>query len=383
MVSGVMTQARATMTWFVLASFSPAVLLVLAGLWGGAWPVIALIWITLFVWMADRWTKVSLTASRDFKAKALKLNISLGLTQVALLPGLVWAMANAPWFDASGVLITLIAAGLYYGQVANSNAHELIHNGARGPRRLGVAIYCMLLFGHHASAHPLVHHVHVATDGDPNSARRGEGFWQFWPRAWIGSWRAGYVAETARRARKSPAPPSWSHPYVSYVLGSLCALFLGWLLGGWTGVGLWVALAAYAQMQLILSDYVQHYGLRRQIGADGRAEPVGPRHSWNAAPWFSGAMMLNAPRHSDHHAHPGRAFPELQLDPGMPMLPRSLPVMGAIALVPPLWRRIMDRRVDRWQPALAGGAGQDDLAISRHETACDDSSVSVGRAGAG
>ena len=62
-------------------------------------------------------------------------------------------------------------------------------------------------------------------------------------------------------------------------------------------------------------------------------------------------MMLNAPRHSDHHMHPSRAFPALELTPGtMPMLPRSLPVMAVLALVPPLWHRVMDRRVARWQP---------------------------------
>ena len=32
-----------------------------------------------------------------------------------------------------------------------------------------------------------------------------------------------------------------------------------------------------------------------------------------------------------------------------PLLPWSLPVMAAIALVPPLWRRVMDRRVARMQ----------------------------------
>ena len=116
-----------------------------------------------------------------------------------------------------------------------------------------------------------------------------------------------------------------------------------------------VGVAAYAQLQLLLSDYVQHYGLRRGLRADGRREPVGPQHSWNAPSWYSGAMMLNAPRHSDHHLRPGRAFPDLSLDPvKMPMLPRSLPVMATIALVPPLWRRVMDRRAARWQDAAAG-----------------------------
>ena len=38
----------------------------------------------------------------------------------------------------------------------------------------------------------------------------------------------------------------------------------------------------------------------------------------------------------------------LRLPEPAPMLPRSLPVMGTIALLPPLWRRIMDRRAAAW-----------------------------------
>lgn len=56
-------------------------------------------------------------------------------------------------------------------------------------------------------------------------------------------------------------------------------------------------------------------------------------------------MMLNAPRHSDHHLHPKLRYPELALRPDMHVLPYSLLVMAAITLVPPLWRRMMARRL--------------------------------------
>jgi len=35
----------------------------------------------------------------------------------------------------------------------------------------------------------------------------------------------------------------------------------------------------------------------------------------------------------------------------MPMLPYSLPMMAVIALMPPLWRRVMDPRVAHWEKA--------------------------------
>ena len=98
--------------------------------------------------------------------------------------------------------------------------------------------------------------------------------------------------------------------------------------------------------------------LRRRL-PDGRLEPVGPRHSWNGGQWLSGHMMLNAPRHSDHHAHPARPYPALRL-PGVeeaPRLPLPLPLACMVALVPPLWRRMMRPHLARWRQPDAGVTG--------------------------
>ncbi|MEO9572492.1 MAG: alkane 1-monooxygenase [Tateyamaria sp.] len=210
---------------------------------------------------------------------------------------------------------------------------------------MGAANYASLVFGHHTSAHRLVHHVHAATPKDPATARGGEGFWAYLPRTWAGSFRAGLRAERQRHAGAS-----WPAPYVGYIAGAVITLAIAFTLGNVSGVAGVIAMAVYAQIQLMLSDYVQHYGLERQMQSDGSREKMGPQHSWNAPHWHSSAMMLNAPRHSAHHTRPGQAFPQLELDAEtMPMLPRSLPVMGMIALVPSLWRRVMDQRVAAWR----------------------------------
>ncbi len=166
----------------------------------------------------------------------------------------------------------------------------------------------------------------------------------------MGSFRAGLRAETVLRRRAAQPPLMLSHPYVAYCGGAVLMIALAYGLAGLGGILVLMALTGYAQMQLLVSDYVQHYGLRRTAAADGTLEPAGPQHSWNAPHWYSAAMMLNAPRHSDHHTNPSRPFPGLRLDADtMPMLPHSLPVMGAIALCPPLWRRMMDPRAARWR----------------------------------
>ncbi|SPJ27490.1 alkane 1-monooxygenase [Falsiruegeria mediterranea] len=329
------------MFWFAFASLSPVVTLGLAAQWGGGWSFLALLHMTVFVVLMDRLTSRPLPSEGDNAGTARLLSVALGIAHFAVLIGAVQALTSAELTLGSKIGLAA-AAGLFLGQVSNSNAHELIHRAGRFERALGTAVYVSLLFGHHVSAHRRVHHVHVATDQDPNSARRGQGFYRFWPRAWVGSFLAGYEAETVARQGRG------GHPYRVYVGGALFCLALAALLWGHKGVLIWVGLAGFAQTQLLLADYIQHYGLRRVQRPGGRLEPAGPAHSWNAPQWYSGAMMLNAPRHSDHHMHPGRIFATLELQEDMPTWPHAMPVMAVLALVPPLWRRIMDPRVDQW-----------------------------------
>ncbi|WP_146587583.1 alkane 1-monooxygenase [Puniceibacterium confluentis] len=335
------------MARFTIITLAMAALLALGLARGGIFAGLALLYITLFTYFMDRiaaLTAPDAPAGQEFPA-GHGLSLLLGLLHFPLLYGGVAALNGATLAPVEKALC-FFALALFLGQVSNSNAHELIHRTSRWPRRLGVAVYCTLLFGHHASAHRYVHHVHAATDRDPNSARLGEGFYAFALRAWIGSFRQGLAAERTRRARNAAA--RGLPPYAVYGFGALASCVTALLIAGVTGLLWLLALAAYAQMQLLLSDYVQHYGLRRRQTPRGW-EPVGPAHSWNAPQGFSSALMLNAPRHSDHHARPQRAFPGLTLDrAAMPLLPHSLPVMATVALIPPLWRRIMDHRARDW-----------------------------------
>lgn len=337
------------MARFVIATLGMVAALGLALWLGGLWTLIALLYITVFTFFLDR---IAALAAPDRPENEFPagdgLAALLGLVHFPLLYAGVWAVAGAGGQSVAERVALFFALALFFGQVSNSNAHELIHRGSRRPHRLGVAVYCSLLFGHHVSAHLRVHHIHAATPQDPNSAPLGQSYYAFAPRAWIGSFRAGLRAETARCTRAGK-PRGW-HPYLTYGAGAALSLALAALVAGWAGLLALLGLATYAQAQLLLSDYVQHYGLRRRARDAGRYEPVGPQHSWNAPHGFSSALMLNAPRHSDHHAHPARPYPGLELDRAeMPILPQSLPVMAVLALLPPVWRQLMDRRARRWQ----------------------------------
>lgn len=335
---------------FRCATLTPVILLLVASLAGHWWILAAVLLVTVFTWAADHLMRhaASLSGSgHEFPTgDALAVTLaSLLLVGLALAVRAVGGDSGMGTVERAGLLI---GWGLALGQIGHPTAHELIHRRAAWKRGLGRILYIAVLMGHHASSHLRVHHLHVGTVADPASPPLGMGFWHYAPRAWAGSFMAGLRAESSLRARAATPLPWWSHPYLAYMLGALLALGLAFLIAGAGGMAALVAISAYAQLQILLSDYIQHYGLRRDTLPDGRLEPVGPRHSWNAPQAWSSAMMLNAPRHSDHHAHPARPYPALRLDADMPILPRAVPVMAVAALVPPLWRRIMDRRAQAW-----------------------------------
>lgn len=340
---------RRPVTLFALATLVPVPVLLAGAALGGGWIWAALVYLTVFALLLDQIVAIvtpNAPEGAEFPA-ADSLSGLLALAHFPLLAAGIWAVSGASGLTGWERLAAFFAFGFFSGQVSNSNAHELIHRPGRGLRALGVAVYVSQLFGHHASAHPKVHHVHVGTPNDPNSAPRGMSFYRFAPRAWAGSFREGLRAEIAMNARRAHPLPLWRLPYTVYVGGALAALLASTLAFGGAGLLAHLALASFATTQLLQSDYVQHYGLRRVRRDDGTFAPVTLAHSWNTPHWFTSYLMLNAPRHSDHHAHPARKYPGLQLPEAdaAPMLPLSLPLMAGIALMPRLWRRMMDPRL--------------------------------------
>ena len=335
---------------FVVASLTPLVLLGFGIIGGGMWVAAALIYMTVFAAMMDQIGAAFIgdaPEGAEFPGTDALL-VALALGSLALMPAAVWAIAGDSGLSGLARFGIFVGTGLWFGQIANPTAHELIHRGHRGLFRLGALVYSVLLFGHHTSAHRLVHHRHAASADDPNTARAGEGYYAFLIRAWLGSFRAGLAAETALRTQGKGRGP---HPYAAYFGIAAICLGLGYGIAGGAGVLAWVTLAFHAQCQLMLSDYVQHYGLTRVLLPNGRLEPVGPRHSWNAPQWFSAAFMLNAPRHSDHHAHPQRAYPALRLPSpeDAPRLPWPLPTACMIALIPRVWKRAIHPHLAAWR----------------------------------
>lgn len=273
--------------------------------------------------------------------------------QFVLLYGMIWYVTG-PGNAHLGALETIVlffGVGVLTGTVGINYSHELMHRKDRRERFLGDVLLAMVLYSHFRSEHLLVHHRHVGTPRDPVTARYNEGFHRFYPRVLRQCWRSAFRAEREMLARRGrpwhdPANPFWRY----WALQGMMLLLAG-LIGGWAGLGLFLWQAGVAIWQLELVNYVEHYGLTRKHLGEGRYEHVKPRHSWNAAHRASNWLLINLQRHSDHHYKPDRRFPLLQNHDAAeaPQLPYGYPVMTFAAMIPPLWRRVMNPRVRRWR----------------------------------
>ncbi|WP_323038527.1 alkane 1-monooxygenase [Gemmobacter sp.] len=261
------------------------------------------------------------------------------------------------WATHGGLEGTWEKIGLFFGLGVISGAvgivyaHELLHQKNRGERWLGDLLLAMVLYSHFRSEHLLVHHRYVATPRDPVSARYNEGFHRFFLRVLLTCPPSAWRAEAQMLARKGLGPWHISNPFWKYAALQAAMLALALVIGGWAGLGLFLVQAFSAIWQLELTNYIEHYGLTRRHLGDGKYEHVLPRHSWNAAHKVSNWFLINLQRHSDHHYKPDRRFPLLQTYTAdeAPQLPYGYPAMTTLAMIPPLWRRVMNPRVRAWR----------------------------------
>ena len=271
--------------------------------------------------------------------------------QFVTLFGLIWYVPQATHLGLAEKIGLFFGMGVISGTIGINYSHELMHQKSRLERFFGDLLLAMVLYSHFRSEHLRVHHLWVGTPRDPVSARYNEGFHRFFFRVLFECPRSAWKAERAMLARRGQSMWHRANPFVTYAALQLGMLSLALLVGGLEGIVLFMFQALVAIWQLELVNYIEHYGLTRLHLGEGKYEHVQPRHSWNAAHRASNWLLINLQRHSDHHYKPDRRFPLLQTYDATdaPQLPYGYPVMTALALIPPLWRRVMNARVREWR----------------------------------
>ncbi len=343
---------------YFLAYLTP-LSVVLGTLEGGLWTFQTLVWIYLVIPSIDGVVGVNRRNRPEAEALAAGHSIAYRLplwlyapTQAALIAWALWTVANRPLapLELAGLTLSLGAAN---GVVGITVAHELMHRRGALERALARVLMASVSYTHFCIEHIHGHHRNVGTPGDPATARLGESLYAFLRRCVAGSLRSAWTIECARLARRGRARWGPGNAMLRYGLAQALIYAAVAAAFGWLGLVVFMLQGAVAFSILEVINYVEHYGLaRRRLGPE-RFEPVSTRHSWNSSHRVSNWFLFELARHTDHHLDPGRPYPALRHVEDSPQLPSGYGGMFLLALVPPLWRRVMDSRAAAWAGAGA------------------------------
>jgi hypothetical protein len=255
------------------------------------------------------------------------------------------ASGTAWWIEAAAVVFS---AGVLGGWAVGSFGHELMHRSTRGEWLLGQLLLARCLHGAFALEHVYGHHINIGTPDDLSTAPRGMSFWRYLPRTFTGAFRGAARIEGERMRRRCLPWFSIENRFLQGVLLAAAMVLAVVAVAGISGLIAYLLSAAIGVLIAELGNYVAHYGLVRVPG-----RPVLPRHSWNAPRFFSSSSMVNAPRHSHHHRSAGTRYWDLTILDDAAIYPFGTAVMSVIALVPPLWFRVMRPPLEDWGRRLA------------------------------
>lgn len=258
-----------------------------------------------------------------------------------LIAAQMWAGDDLSVVDKLGLASTVG----FVGGIGINAAHELGHRVESVERWLSKIALAQSAYGHFYVEHNRGHHARVATPEDPASARLGESLWGFLPRTVVGSFRSAVHLERDRLRRKGQR--FW---------GVHNNLFQAWvmtlvLFGALVGI-FGLKILPYLLLQAVIGawlleavNYIEHYGLLRSKRPNGMWARCSPADSWNSDRLVTNVFLFHLQRHSDHHANPGRRYQTLRSTAESPQLPAGYATMIVLAIVPAIWRRVMDPRV--------------------------------------
>jgi fatty acid desaturase len=275
----------------------------------------------------------------------------LGLVSGLGALGIRFAAAPA-WSSSGPVIAATLGVGIFYAIAAVTVGHELIHRrGSPIAIATGRALLAFTFNSSFSIFHIHIHHRHAGTLRDPVTARRGETFYAFALRSIIESPRQAFDHEARRLRRNGMSAWSWRNRMLRGEVGSLAILASIAAMAGVAGLACFVAASIIGELLFVAINYAQHYGLVRVEGG-----PFAPRHAWDCHRPVSNALHYNLPRHSDHHQNATKPFWQLDATADAPVLPYGYETMALIALVPPLWRRIVAPLLSDWDQRLANDA---------------------------
>ncbi|MEC8589632.1 MAG: fatty acid desaturase, partial [Candidatus Thermoplasmatota archaeon] len=252
-----------------------------------------------------------------------------------LVPIVVICLLYRIWAGLGSVSIVIpaISAGLATGAAGVVAAHELGHRKPRSSSWwLGRLDLLCVLYLHFTVEHNHTHHKHWARKVDPTSSPWGRSVY-------------GHLVRTVPRQLRNAYRIRKKDTTISILVELvLLASLAVW---GLPYVAAFVGQAVVAIYLLEFVNFIQHHGLER-----GEDERPNAGHAWESRTRWSRYTLMNLPLHAAHHLRSSTPYERLRPYDESPQLPGGYYQMFWIALIPPLFNRLMQKSADH-----SGGVG--------------------------
>lgn len=342
-----------------LTAFSIPLCAIIGLTYQGAWVWITPVYTFVAVPILESIFPVNeVNIDEDEKADKKKLHwtdflLYLNLVVVFGIVFMTLTTLTSAQFSTSEIIGLIFSTGIVIGSNGINVAHELGHRKSKIEQLMGKLLLLPALYMHFFVEHNFGHHLKAATPEDPATAKYNQTLYAFWIssvyKQYTSSWKI--QMDLLKRANKSFF--SIKNDMLWYHIIQATYLFSAYWFFGTFGLAIvfFAAIAGFLLLETI--NYIEHYGLRRKKTASGRYERVREVHSWNSNHVFGRIMLYELTRHSDHHYRASKKYQLLDYHDVSPQLPYGYPTSMVISLFPPLWFKIMNKRVPKDQVAEA------------------------------
>ncbi len=241
----------------------------------------------------------------------------------------------------------IFSVGIVLGVNGINVAHELGHRQTTNERFLGKALLLPSFYMHFYIEHNFGHHLNAATPEDPATARYNQSVYSFWLTSTIRQYFSAWKIQNKLLKNNNKSFFSIKNDMFWYVIFQMTYLIAVFIIFGKTALvfAFFAGIVGFILLETV--NYIEHYGLLRLPTKSGRYERVKEMHSWNSNHVIGRIVLYELTRHSDHHYKSSKKYQVLDCHDESPQMPYGYPTSMVLAMIPPLWFRIMNKRVPK------------------------------------
>jgi alkane 1-monooxygenase len=238
----------------------------------------------------------------------------------------------------------MLSVGVTNGAIGFTLAHEFIHKYTLREKTAGHLLLACSMYLHYSIEHVHGHHVYACTPRDPNSAKKGESFYAFFFRSLFGSYKNAWRIESKRLKKNHISFFSINNRMLLFLVIQLTIVFVLAFAFGINSVLFFVGQAFFAVLLHQQVNYMQHYGLTRKDNGV-TSEKMHAHHAWGIPGECKIVDLFQVQNHADHHMHASTPYEKLVAKEESPTFPANYATMMIVSLIPPLWFKIIDKRL--------------------------------------